>query len=529
MALDTKTLPLLLVLAAAPPASPADRVRSEPTEEPSAIAGRIINGLLDWGSPSVGFFVNPRAGGISSCSGTLIGCRTFVTAAHCVCADFGSEPFRVLPGAACRERPDLLDPSEKRVFFQHAGMFGVEEVTVHPEFRPGTRSDLAVLRLDRPVTGVRASRLDETGRAAVGSPGTLVGFGRTGAARNDRGLKRDGHVTLAPCARAPAAFNLCYDYRPPLGPPGTDSGPSGGDSGGPLFLDLGEGPRLAGVTSGGTPISSTALNNFSTDAFVERSWIASVAGADLHATDCGTLPFAGESGSSILFGSGALSAAAPEARFTLEVPPDTAVLRVGLNAEFPFTSEYDLYLARAAPPTPAVSDCASRKPGVLELCEVASPEPGTWHLLARRAAGEGELQVTATLFRADATGGPGEPAPPPGPWLAAPGLPGFEVKVRINGTTLGALEAACIAETLCASGALPGRPEVFVKVIGPRPNGYLWTQISRFTPSRVEVWVRELSAGQVNYYELPAVGAADDDVSGLQDREAFAPALPANP
>ncbi|HEX6200807.1 MAG TPA: hypothetical protein VF150_11115, partial [Thermoanaerobaculia bacterium] len=58
-------------------------------EAPGVLAERIINGELAWGSPAVGFFVNPRTGGISSCSGTLVGCRTFVTAAHCVCTDFG--------------------------------------------------------------------------------------------------------------------------------------------------------------------------------------------------------------------------------------------------------------------------------------------------------------------------------------------------------------------------------------------------------------------------------------------------------
>lgn len=112
-------------------------------------------------------------------------------------------------------------------------------------------------------------------------------------------------------------------------------------------------------------------------------------------------------------------------------------------------------------------------------------------------------------------------------WHSTPELPGFEFQVTITpsgGTAVdGQPESGCIVETFCASGALAGRPEVFVKVIGPRPNGYLWVQISRFTPSQVEVWVRQTATGLVRYYRLDSVGAQADDVPGHQDRQAFLP------
>jgi len=118
-------------------------------------------------------------------------------------------------------------------------------------------------------------------------------------------------------------------------------------------------------------------------------------------------------------------------------------------------------------------------------------------------------------------------ATPPGDVLTTPEIPGFEFEVTITpaggSPVQGDSEADCIVETLCVSGALAGRPEVFVKIIGPRPNGFLWVQISRFTPSRVDVTVRQLSTGQENQYTLEEVGAASDDVSGLQDRTAFTP------
>jgi hypothetical protein len=118
---------------------------------------------------------------------------------------------------------------------------------------------------------------------------------------------------------------------------------------------------------------------------------------------------------------------------------------------------------------------------------------------------------------------PGAPEPPSGPWLGSTGLPRFEAKVLINGTIPGESVAACIAETMCVSGALAGRPEIFIKVIGPRPNGFLWSQISRFTPSRVQVWLRRKADSEVKYYDLAAVPPGSDDISGLQDREAFQP------
>lgn len=121
--------------------------------------------------------------------------------------------------------------------------------------------------------------------------------------------------------------------------------------------------------------------------------------------------------------------------------------------------------------------------------------------------------------------GDGFVPPPAGAWLSSPALPGYEGKARISatGAVAASLESDCIPDTLCLSGALAGRPEIFAKVIGPRPNGFLWVQISRFTPSKVEVWLRQIASGEVNYYLLDAVPGLEENVSGLVDREAFVP------
>ena len=60
-------------------------------------------------------------------------------------------------------------------------------------------------------------------------------------------------------------------------------------------------------------------------------------------------------------------------------------------------------------------------------------------------------------------------------------------------------------------------------IIGPRPNGFLWVNLVRFTTSRVEVWVQKRSGGEIRYYDLPAIPGDSDDLSGLVDKQAFTP------
>jgi hypothetical protein len=128
-------------------------------------------------------------------------------------------------------------------------------------------------------------------------------------------------------------------------------------------------------------------------------------------------------------------------------------------------------------------------------------------------------QVTATTPPADGGGGGGG-------YLTTPAFPDFRFKVRIFQTATplaGRKEAVCIPETLCVSGAVAGRSEVFVRIVGPRPNGYLWPTIVRFTPSRVEVDIQQISTGITKTYVLPAVPADSDVLPGLQDRTGFRP------
>jgi hypothetical protein len=118
------------------------------------------------------------------------------------------------------------------------------------------------------------------------------------------------------------------------------------------------------------------------------------------------------------------------------------------------------------------------------------------------------------------------PGPPPGDWLASERVPGFLFKVRIADTIEGRLSPSCIAGTLCVNGALPGRSDIFLRVV-PRPNGYLWPTFVKLSTSRVDVWVQQTSTGRLRHYRMDASGTTSS-LPGVVDREGFLPADPAD-
>ena len=166
-------------------------------------------------------------------------------------------------------------------------------------------------------------------------------------------------------------------------------------------------------------------------------------------------------------------------------------------------------------------------PGVDDF-PVAMTADGAWVSLHSKADvrggnPDGSFEVHLASCQADDLA----PPPPEGDWLTSDEVPGFRVKARI--TAAGGAEqpvraeAACIPETLCISGALPGRSEVFVRVVGPKPNGKLWPTLVRFSTSTIEVWIEQLSSGEIQYYRLEGASPGSSDLSGLFDRDGFDP------
>jgi hypothetical protein len=349
---------------------------------------KITNGVVDHLHPTVGLFILD-----GECTATLIGCRTVLTAAHCICGDH-------LGGGRCAARPDLVSPAGKFVFFQHAGLFALSGLAVDPAYNAHSGvSDVAILHLATPVTNIAPSPLNRVSHPPLGLSGEIVGFGSTHTTSTDDGIKRRGAVRVAACD-PPAAGYVCWNFKKPLGAPGLNSDTCYGDSGGPLFLSIGGRTVLAGVTSSGTnPECAPLDNSFDADVFSDLAWIQGEGGADLAATSCGPGPQIGDQGASVLGSDGTLSRRHAQAVSSVEVPPGTAELRVSLNSADWFDNSNALYLRHGAPASPSAFDCKSDALSGQQFCSVLSPAPGTWSILARHLSGPGgRFQVTATLI-----------------------------------------------------------------------------------------------------------------------------------
>lgn len=369
-------LSLALLLGAVP------GVCAAPSPIPSIASGTLTGQFPSTGALLVG---SDQETASSWCSGVLIGCQTFLTAAHCVCEKSGA----ACQGAAA-PRPD-----GRLVYFQHAGFFRIASIRVHPGFDFPV-ADVAVIRLTVPVTGVTPSRINPTPPPAV-MPGVIVGFGRGGGDAEDYGLKRYGSVTTEPCrGTLSSTTEVCWAFN------GIGSNTCNGDSGGPLFVDLGDGPVIAGVTSGGRK-TSCLEGDFDYDANVYRyrSWIEAQAGADLGRASCGAVPAAGDAGAPIIAFTGRLAADEPEGRHAVEVPEGTNELRIALHGTDDGGSDFDLYVKAGAPPTTQSYDCRAGGPSQYSYCQLLFPRGGSWHALALRKSGSGTYQLTATVVGGD--------------------------------------------------------------------------------------------------------------------------------
>ncbi len=352
----------------------------------SSYRPHIVNGVVSGQFPSAGALLMGTSANTAQleCSGTLIGCDTFVTAAHCVCNGLGSQ---------CQ---GINSPASYFVFFQNAGFFSVTSVTVRSDFNFPV-GDVAVLKLGAPVTGITPMPLNTAATPAFGMAGYIAGFGRTGGSNNDYGVKRMGSVTTAECSTESNVTSVCWAFNAPLGAPGAHSNTCNGDSGGPLFVDNGSGLVLAGTTSGGYR-DDCLLGDESYDAnmFHYHSWVESIGGADVGTTVCSDLPVVGSSGARVSSFAGTLSTN-QTATHIFTLPSGMSDLRVTLNAE----ADVDLYLKAGSAPTTSDYDCKQDGPTGFGACAISSPAATTWYAMVVQYSGSGVYQVTATAFGSD--------------------------------------------------------------------------------------------------------------------------------
>ena len=350
---------------------------------------RVVNGDTTWDYPTAGILLSGGSANSASlsCSGTLIGCSTFLVASHCVCETIGAE---CQPGDAGEP-----NASQFMVFLQHAGFFSVSSIEVHPNYDFPT-ADVALVHLSSPVTGISPMRINTTATPPDGSTTTIVGFGRTGGFNEDYGIKRRGDAVTVGCGTPTL---VCWDFEDPIGAPGEDSNTCNGDSGGPLFWNDGSEDVLAGVTLGGSSENCLPLDqSYDANVFHYRSWISNNAGADLGGEACGDFLPVGNAATAVSTFSGTLSAGSPDSHHAVTVPAGTSSLRVTMNASEEAGSDFDLYVRFGSQAGTSTYDCRHNGGNQVASCEIINPQAGTWWVLVHRYSGAAPYQATATVL-----------------------------------------------------------------------------------------------------------------------------------
>lgn len=347
-----------------------------------AVHASVVGGTASVAFPAAGALLAgvDVSNAVSWCSGVLIGCNTFLTAAHCVCPG---------TGASC-QGGRAPNPDDRVVYLQHAGFVRVASIAVHPSYDFPT-ADLAVLRLATGVTGIPPAALADEA-PAPGTTGSLVGFGRTTGTGADFGIKRLGTLATDACRTMSDATEVCWTYTGA----GVDS--CDGDSGGPLFVDGPTGPQVAGITSGGRD-ARCGPGDVAFDANVHtyREWIAAVAGADLGGARCGGIPQVGDADTRVIAETSTISDATPVRRHAIDVPPGTNELRIALNGVDDGQTNFDLAVRAGAEPTATAADCRGTGYGQYAYCGFTFPAPGRWYVDVTRVTGSGTYQLTTTL------------------------------------------------------------------------------------------------------------------------------------
>jgi hypothetical protein len=168
--------------------------------------------------------------------------------------------------------------------------------------------------------------------------------------------------------------------------------------------------------------------------------------------------------------------------------------------------------------------CGDRSPATPQRSNYGSLNQGTtWTSMPPLFAGPPGGPPRALGVRVDPGISLAPPPVPSGSPIQSSQYPDFRFWVRISDTRIGTPVAGCLPETVCVAGAIPTRAEVFLRIVGPKSNGFLWPNIVKFNTTKTEVWIRQVSTGITKYYLLPALPTDSSTLPGLVDKTGFLP------
>jgi hypothetical protein len=142
------------------------------------------------------------------------------------------------------------------VYLQHGGIYEISAAVPHESFN-FPYYDIALLKLKRPVTGIRPIPMRISGPVPEGTTASIVGFGyHSGLSATDptvvprAGMKFTGWVTTGACDPPLDNAFVCWSFvKDSL--QHLSASTCEGDSGGPLLVLEKDTWTLAGLTAGG--------------------------------------------------------------------------------------------------------------------------------------------------------------------------------------------------------------------------------------------------------------------------------------